>query len=249
MARVTWLFVSLFWTVTTAIHTAKFFAPDNKTKQILNPFVQLNARSALHCSMACLDRMNCFTYSVTKGSGSVDCRLSSTYDPQRILNSDSSFYYREVTAAGYNPVPGTLSYVRTVVDRTKDWPHAEADCETVGGRLAVDNNQQIHDYISQAIVALGIYAHPAQYYGYFWIGGYSSTDYLHWRLLDGTTVNITGPGTGPFHASEPEAGTNCLEIAVYPVPDPTCCSAKWGGDMCNWISWTSGYFCEIKIPN
>ncbi|CAG0897737.1 unnamed protein product [Darwinula stevensoni] len=149
---------------------------------------------------------------------------------------------------GYALAPGTSSYVKTVVTTTMTWYQAEADCETDGGRLAVDNNQQIHAYMTQMILSLGIYSNIGAGTGYFWIGGQSTIDPFHWRLLDGTLLNYTGIGQGLFHPTEPNQGGGCLMIVIYQAPDSTCCNGRWADNVCAITTWSSGYFCEIQVP-
>ncbi|CAG0904027.1 unnamed protein product, partial [Darwinula stevensoni] len=148
----------------------------------------------------------------------------------------------------YVQVPGTSSYVKTVVTTTKTWNLAEADCEADGGRLAVDTNQPIHDHMTQMILRLGIYSDIPGGTGYFWIGGRSTIDQYHWRLLDGTLLNYTEKGEGLFHTNEPFLDGGCLMIAVFKAPDSTCCSGRWADNYCSITKWSSGYFCEIRLP-
>ncbi|CAG0885477.1 unnamed protein product [Darwinula stevensoni] len=216
--------------------------------QVVGPIAELQLLTSVECAFHCHMSKNptCYTFSATKSSGAVDCRLSG-WKPNLQADTNSEYFVLKIPG-GYELVPGTSSYVKTVVTTTKNWNQAEADCEVDGGRLAVDTNQQIHAYMTQMILSLGIYSNVGAGTGYFRIGGQSTMDANHWRLLDGTLLNYTGKGQGLFHPTEPNQGGGCLMIAVYKAPDSTCCNGRWADNDCTITTWSSGYFCEIQVP-
>ncbi|CAG0897211.1 unnamed protein product [Darwinula stevensoni] len=96
-----------------------------------------------------------------------------------------------VLQAAYLPVPNTTRYIKMVYEPwllqkdptyvNKNWNQSLAACKAEGAWLAIDNDDTIHKYLYDLLMANGIYPD----YKCLWIGGYSTIDKWHWELLDG----------------------------------------------------------------
>ncbi|CAG0887905.1 unnamed protein product [Darwinula stevensoni] len=215
----------------------------------------------------------CYSFSITKSAGLATCRLGGAYDPTRISDPDSEFFFKDVppdtyftdifqslyfhsimalkmtydSPEGYNLVPGTKSYVKIVLDTTKTSAEAKTECEKDGAGLAIPNQEPVHNYLNETMMENAAKLTTTHYN--FWVDGKAfPPNHFVWFFRDGTNVTITAIGQGHFHRIEPDYGDGCLAVAykyLWAAP------YSYG----NWVeagSCTgprSGYFCEIRVPD
>ncbi|CAG0895888.1 unnamed protein product [Darwinula stevensoni] len=238
--------ISFFLTAMAAINSGNFYAPTVAKMKILSPIREFPVLSGLQCTMACLSETTCYSYSITKSAGLATCRLGGAYDPTRIADPDSEFFFTDVPP-GYNLVPGTKSYVKIVLDTTKTSAQAKTECEKDGAGLAIPNQEPVHNYLNKTMMENA--AKLTTTYYNFWVDGKAfPPNHFVWFFRDGTNVTITAKGQGHFHPNEPDYGEGCLVVTykfiwVAPytygnwVEPPTCTDLR------------SGYFCEIRVPD
>ncbi|CAG0883580.1 unnamed protein product [Darwinula stevensoni] len=156
-----------------------------------------------------------------------------------------------VLREAYLPVPNSTRYIKMVYEpylpaqtpayQNKNWNQSLAACKADGGWLAIDNDDTIHQYLYNILMANGIFPN----YKALWIGGYSTTDKWHWELLDGTKITLTGLGQAKFAPGHPDGTGGGLHF--FATLGSYCCG--FWSDWDYTVAWSpGGYFCEIMLP-
>ncbi|CAG0901522.1 unnamed protein product [Darwinula stevensoni] len=203
--------------------------------KISNPLMETQLVTSTMCGYQCLQESGCYTFSETKNSGGVNCRLGG-WKPVLVPDPNSEYFVSAIPTE-YKRVGTTTRYVKMEYEPwikatnpsyvNKNWNQSLAACQVDGGWLVVDNDSTIHNYLYNILMANGIY--PG--YKCLWIGGYR------------TKITLTGLGQYNFGNGHPDGGGGCLHFY-----------AQYGSDCCGlWSDWGcagtwDGYFCEIQLP-
>ncbi|CAG0904450.1 unnamed protein product, partial [Darwinula stevensoni] len=175
--------ICFFLTAMAAINSGNFYAPTVAKMKISSPTREFPALSDLQCTMACLSETTCYSFSITKSAGFATCRLGGAYDPTRISDPDSEFFFTNVPP-GYNLVPGTKSYVKIVLDTTKNVAEAKTECEKDGAGLAIPNQEPVHNYLNETMMENA--AKLTTTYYNFWVDGKAfPPNHFVWFFRDG----------------------------------------------------------------